>query len=221
MEKKHYCKVCNKEIYQNNTVPKNPTFMCRICFPKSEEGRYKNSEGVKRAYQEGRGTEIFYSPESLQRAIEGRKKGSIQYGLNKLQEILDNPNKYYSGTRLKNLLLNSNIEYECKLCGITDWGGLDITLEVDHKDGNKCNNSLENLRFLCPNCHSQTDTYKGKNIKKQGGILSVTVSDEELITAYNQKGSIRQALLQVGLNPAGANYYRLYELLSKEHLKNN
>jgi transposase-like protein/RNA polymerase subunit RPABC4/transcription elongation factor Spt4 len=52
---------------------------------------------------------------------------------------------------------------ECSCCGLTEWMGQVIILEVDHIDGNSENNSLENLRLLCPNCHSQTETYKGKN----------------------------------------------------------
>lgn len=51
----------------------------------------------------------------------------------------------------------------CEICGITEWNGKHITLECDHIDGHHDNNSPENLRHLCPNCHSQTDTYKAKN----------------------------------------------------------
>lgn len=45
---------------------------------------------------------------------------------------------------------------KCAQCGIASWNGLPITLEIDHKDNNKNNNSRENLVGLCPNCHSQT-----------------------------------------------------------------
>jgi len=48
-------------------------------------------------------------------------------------------------------------------CGITEWNGKEIVLELEHIDGNSLNNTEENLSLLCPNCHSQTDTYKGKN----------------------------------------------------------
>jgi hypothetical protein len=52
---------------------------------------------------------------------------------------------------------------KCEVCAIIDWNGKPITLEVDHVDGNPYNNLPDNLRFICPNCHSQTDTYKNKN----------------------------------------------------------
>ena len=51
----------------------------------------------------------------------------------------------------------------CQECGISDWNGKPLTLEVDHIDGNHQNNSVTNLRLLCPNCHSQTPTFKAKN----------------------------------------------------------
>ena len=51
----------------------------------------------------------------------------------------------------------------CSECGITEWNGKPIVLEVDHIDGHHYNNNISNLRLLCPNCHSQTPTYKSKN----------------------------------------------------------
>lgn len=54
----------------------------------------------------------------------------------------------------------------CEICGIVDWNGKPIVLECDHIDGDHTNNMPENLRLICPNCHSQTDTYKAKNVGK-------------------------------------------------------
>jgi len=53
--------------------------------------------------------------------------------------------------------------HKCFVCGIDNWCGNNISLELDHIDGNSVNNTEENLRALCPNCHSQTPTYKAKN----------------------------------------------------------
>lgn len=52
---------------------------------------------------------------------------------------------------------------KCSVCSITQWNNKDLVLEVDHKDGNHKNNSIKNLRLICPNCHSQTETYKNRN----------------------------------------------------------
>ena len=71
---------------------------------------------------------------------------------------------------LKEKLWKFNIlKKECLFCknkGV--WNGLKLTLQLDHKDGVN-NNELENLRILCPNCHSQTSTYSGKNNRKSNG----------------------------------------------------
>jgi Zn finger protein HypA/HybF involved in hydrogenase expression len=53
----------------------------------------------------------------------------------------------------------------CEECNINEWNGNPISLELDHISGNRLDNSLENLRILCPNCHSQTNTFRGKNKK--------------------------------------------------------
>jgi predicted HNH restriction endonuclease len=52
------------------------------------------------------------------------------------------------------------------VCNNTEWNGQPIPLELEHKNGNNQDNSLNNLCLLCPNCHAQTSTYRGKNKSK-------------------------------------------------------
>lgn len=63
-------------------------------------------------------------------------------------------------------LLIEEFGYNCASCGIGgEYNGKPLLLEVNHIDGDALNNSLQNLEFLCPNCHSQTPTYRARNKK--------------------------------------------------------
>lgn len=93
-------------------------------------------------------------------------RGNNHVGGQKSRPLTDYlENKYpISSYKLKNKLLKENLlEYKCNLCGIDNWLNKPLTLELDHIDGDNQNNNLVNLRLLCPNCHSQTDTFRGKN----------------------------------------------------------
>ena len=84
----------------------------------------------------------------------------------KIEDYLSN-NKSIQSNKLKKLLIKENIFTKiCFNCKNTHWLNSEIPLELDHIDGNHLNNTLLNLRLLCPNCHALTSNYRGKNIKK-------------------------------------------------------
>lgn len=60
-----------------------------------------------------------------------------------------------------------SLNRECQICHNTEWNGKPIPLEWHHIDGNPNNNEFNNIQILCPNCHAQTDNYKGKNRKSK------------------------------------------------------
>lgn len=99
---------------------------------------------------------------------------------------------------------------ECEQCHNTLWLGQPINLEIHHKDGNHNNNSLDNLQLLCPNCHSYTENYRGKN-----NTGKIKVTDEQLIEALKNANNIAQALRAVGLSLGSGNYHRANELIIK------
>lgn len=116
----------------------------------------------------------------------------------------------------RHLEIHNLLDYACAKCGITDeWQGEKIVLELDHINGDRYDNRVDNLRFLCPNCHSQTSTFRGKNI---GSKTKVSVTDEQLLDALKSHSTIRKALRSVGL-AGGGNYDRCHRLLAKSDAK--
>ena len=81
-----------------------------------------------------------------------------------LTNILSGLHPSYQTYKLAIRLLKSGIkDHKCEKCCNLIWNGKPIPLELHHLDGNRFNHCIENLQLLCPNCHSQTDTYKSKN----------------------------------------------------------
>jgi 5-methylcytosine-specific restriction endonuclease McrA len=84
-----------------------------------------------------------------------------------MKDILIENSSYLNITRLKIRLVNEGVlSYICNSCNQTDtWNNKSLVLQLDHINGIHNDHRLENLRFLCPNCHSQTETYSGKNTR--------------------------------------------------------
>lgn len=73
-------------------------------------------------------------------------------------------NKCCEPNTLKSFL-SKTAGYKCVSCNIAEWNNKPISLHLDHIDGNSDNNIPSNIRLLCPNCHSQTETFCGRNKK--------------------------------------------------------
>lgn len=100
-------------------------------------------------------------------------KASLQRTI-KLELILVKNSNYTSIATLKRRLIRQKIiEYKCSICGnIGEWCGKKLSLQLDHINGKSNDHRIENLRFLCPNCHSQTKTYAGRNKNCLSGFKS-------------------------------------------------
>jgi len=139
---------------------------------------------------------------------------NIKWGYTKEEIFIEN--SCVSTTVVRNFLINElQNNCKCEFCGLSNWNDKPLTLHLDHINGNTRDNRRENLRFLCPNCHSQTQTYCGRNID----FFKKKISDEDLLEILQSSKSIRQALINAGLTPKGGNYVRVYELMHKHNLK--
>lgn len=77
---------------------------------------------------------------------------------------LKNLEEYTKSVQIKKHLIVER-DHKCEMCNLATWLNQPITLELEHSDGDKYNNDRANLKLLCPNCHSQTKTWRGrKNI---------------------------------------------------------
>ena len=137
-------------------------------------------------------------PRSKERIQRARQKLIARYQERPFEKL---------GVNKKKLVILEEQKGRCALCNIDqEWNNKYLAFELDHIDGNRSNNARENLRLICPNCHSQTDTYKTKNAEKK-------VTDEEMLEALQSSSSIYTAMQKLGLNPHGTHYQRAYKLL--------
>jgi len=84
-----------------------------------------------------------------------------------LYKILIENSSYTHTYCLKNKLIKEKVfELKCYRCELTNWLDRSIPLELEHINGNRADNRIENLTLLCPNCHALTNTYRGKNKRK-------------------------------------------------------
>jgi len=105
--------------------------------------------------------------------------------------------------------------YGCCECGIKEeWNGKPLKFERDHISGDKSDNSRENLRLICPNCHQQTPTYKGRN-----NTQATRVTDEQVITSLLASKSGYESLKRLGMNMHGKNYEKLRRIIKQHNVE--
>lgn len=160
----HILKIKRSEIWNTHTddefaaLVKNATSVAEILRHYGFSGRGRNYDGVnKRIKHLGLETTHFgFVDVQNQRIIP--LDDIIVHGLH----------PQYKSDKLRRRLIRNKIKNnQCEVCGICEWNGKPIQCQLDHIDGNNENNLLSNLRIICPNCHSQTDTFCGKNHKRK------------------------------------------------------
>lgn len=82
-----------------------------------------------------------------------------------LSQLLVKGRKLAAHSAKKRIIKEELLENKCAICSLPPtWNSMSLVLQLDHIDGDHMNNEITNLRLICPNCHSQTDTFAGKNI---------------------------------------------------------
>ena len=133
-------------------------------------------------------------------------------------------NKKYNSNKLKNILYREQIKEEkCEKCGIDpEYNGLPFAMHLDHINGNNKDNQIENLRILCPNCHSQTTTYcTGQTCKHIPRIskeqLLQDIKKFKTLTLIAEKNNVSHATIVSWIKAEGL--YEIYLEISKEPKK--
>lgn len=200
------CKKCKNSFEPKKGLLNYCSIECRNSRIWTEEDKKKKSESAKNS-------------EKLKLSIENTKKW-FDYK-NHGKKIQDSWNKKLLNedfNKLSFLRLRKRVILEqsgcCNHCGISEWNGKPITLELDHIDGNNQNNERSNLESICPNCHSQTNTWRGKNKTNKRN----KISNDVIVRSYIKNNNIRQTLIDVGLSPKGGNYKRVNNLIKLYNL---
>lgn len=191
------CKKCGKNFEPSKGLVSYCSLQCRNSRERSDDVRKKISQSLK----------------TSDAAKIAKSKRDWSAMSKKYQETIKSRLLAEDFDKLKFERIKLRVLYEqdekCNNCGISEWLGQKITLELEHKDGNHFNNARQNLEVLCPNCHALTDTWRGRNKR----VKADRISDEVLFNALIENNwNMRQSLMQVGLAPKGGNYKRCYKL---------
>lgn len=116
------------------------------------------------------------------------------------EDILKENCKHQRTVLRRYIIKNNLIPYKCAICGCTEWQGKTLSLELDHINGANNDNRLENLRFLCPNCHSQTSTYGSRNQQTNSSEYDIPDDLRKMVEEkYNEVKSVKKVSSILGI----------------------
>lgn len=146
-----FCKQCGELIPFEKRMNSFCNHTCSALFNNRGKARhFKHSKICANCGKEKQWRHNKYCPECIEKRVYN-KKVSLEEAKN---------------DRVRKRIILDERGWRCEVCDLAEWMGKPIPIELDHIDGNADNNSRENLRLICPNCHAQTETYKGANAGK-------------------------------------------------------
>lgn len=173
MADKEFEELVKRYIPQSNSI----NHLCSFLGLRGVEGYYKKIQNIIDKY-------------NLNTSHFGTIKRNNLDGFNILgdEEYFTERSVKMNAQQLIRRLVNHGYkEYKCEICGINEWQGRPLRLQVHHINGEHYDNRLENLQILCPNCHSQTDNYAGKNSGKKNDKTFLVTQRVNEITNQQEK----------------------------------
>ncbi len=189
------CEKCRNEHDGTYGAGRFCSRSCAASRTFSGESKRKKSESNKKHYKE----HVWSGKTNLVKFRQTWKKKIMEANFDDLSY----------GSKRKRIIWKQN--GKCNECGLGEWRGKPLVLEIDHVDGDRLNSTIENLVAICPNCHSITKTWRGRNKDRSKGKRS----DIEIWEMYQNSKNIRQTLIKLGLAAKGKNYNRVKRVVRK------
>ena len=151
-------------IYKNKKITKNRYDELKLLYTNEIVNLYKNNYSITFLSKKYNVSQVFIKQILINKNVYIKKNRKLD-----IKKLINGDVKYdnpYNGSinnHIKKYLLDNNLlNKKCDICEIEKWMNKNIIFDLDHIDGDRNNNIFSNLRLLCPNCHSQTETYKNK-----------------------------------------------------------
>ena len=202
-------KICPKCHNQHKKLGKFCSRSCANSRNFSAEAKKKKSIANIKSWEIHKEKRIHAAISRAKKLREKNQTNSHERTLSKYEKLMDRDwdSLGYDYKRWIVIYQQNNC---CNRCKLNSWLNKPLILEIDHTDGDRYNNSRHNLEGLCPNCHSLTDTWRGKHRKKK-----LNLTDKEIYDIYIREGNIANTFKALSLRPSGNTRKRILKAVQR------
>jgi len=186
---------------------KNGKWCCENSYQKCANIKKKNSINLKLAYIENRKNCNQFN---------NKRNWSKNKLLLPVEKVFCKKSNASTKLLKKYLIVLGIKEDKCEICGINKWLGNPLTISVHHIDGDRRNNEVNNLQLLCPNCHSQTDNFSGRNKIK---VKLNELDNEVIINTIKTSSSIREVLIKLNVAITSKSYEKIKKIIQVNNIE--